>query len=71
MTQRFAANIVLMRNNADLRQRQVSNALKYVEAHSWDVERHQYLGIVGFFGGQGAGASVPTHTARTLRHCNF
>jgi len=42
----LAANIVLMRNNPDLRQRQVSNALKYVEAHSWDVERSQYLGIV-------------------------
>jgi glycosyltransferase involved in cell wall biosynthesis len=42
----LAADIVLLRNNPDLRQRQVTNALKYVEAHSWDVERHQYLGIV-------------------------
>jgi glycosyltransferase involved in cell wall biosynthesis len=42
----LAANIVLLRSNPDLRQRQVSNALKYVEAHNWDVERYQYLGIV-------------------------
>jgi glycosyltransferase involved in cell wall biosynthesis len=42
----LAANIVLLRSDPDLRQRQVSNALKYVEAHSWDVERYQYLGIV-------------------------
>jgi len=42
----LAANIVLVRNNPDLRQRQVTNALKYVEAHNWDVERYQYLGIV-------------------------
>jgi glycosyltransferase involved in cell wall biosynthesis len=42
----LAANIVLLRNNPDLRQRQVTNALKYVEAHNWDVERYQYLGIV-------------------------
>jgi glycosyltransferase involved in cell wall biosynthesis len=42
----LAANVILLRNNPDLRQRQVVNALKYVAAHSWDVERHQYLGIV-------------------------
>jgi glycosyltransferase involved in cell wall biosynthesis len=42
----LAMNIVLLRNNPDLRQRQVTNALKYVEAHNWDVERYQYLGIV-------------------------
>jgi glycosyltransferase involved in cell wall biosynthesis len=42
----LAANVILLRNNPDLRQRQVANALKYVAAHSWDVEGHQYLGIV-------------------------
>jgi glycosyltransferase involved in cell wall biosynthesis len=42
----LASKIVLLRKNAELRQEQVANALKYVEAHSWDVERHQYLGIV-------------------------
>ena len=42
----LAANIVLLRNNSDLRKTQVANALKYVEAHSWDVDRYQYLGIV-------------------------
>jgi glycosyltransferase involved in cell wall biosynthesis len=42
----LASNIILLRKNTDLRQRQVTNALKYVEAHSWDIERYQYLGIV-------------------------
>ena len=42
----LAANILLLRNNSTLRQQQVANALKYVEAHSWDVDKHQYLGIV-------------------------
>jgi glycosyltransferase involved in cell wall biosynthesis len=42
----LAANIVLLRNNLRLRQNQVANALKYVDAHSWDVEKYQYLQIV-------------------------
>jgi glycosyltransferase involved in cell wall biosynthesis len=42
----LAANIVLLRNNLELRRRQVANALKYVDAHSWDIEKYQYLGIV-------------------------
>ena len=42
----LASKIVLLRKNAELRQEQVTNALKYVEAHSWGVEKHQYLGIV-------------------------
>jgi len=42
----LAANIVLLRSNPQLRESQVANALKYVDAHSWDVEKHQYLGIV-------------------------
>jgi len=42
----LAANIVLLRNSPEQRRRQVANALKYVEAHNWDVEKHQYLGIV-------------------------
>lgn len=42
----LAANIVLLRNNLELRKHQVANALKYVDAHSWDVEKYQYLGIV-------------------------
>jgi glycosyltransferase involved in cell wall biosynthesis len=42
----LAANVILLRNNPDRRQRQVAKALKYVAAHSWDVEGHQYLGIV-------------------------
>jgi len=42
----LASNMVLLRKNAELRQEQISNALKYVETHSWDVEKYQYLGIV-------------------------
>jgi len=42
----LASNIILLRKNPDLRQRQIANALKYVEAHSWDIEKYQYLGIV-------------------------
>jgi hypothetical protein len=42
----LASKMVLLRKNAELRREQVNNALKYVEAHSWDVEKYQYLGIV-------------------------
>jgi glycosyltransferase involved in cell wall biosynthesis len=42
----LAANIMLLTKNTALRQRQVANALKYVDAHSWDVDKYQYLGIV-------------------------
>ena len=42
----LAAHVVLLRNSPELRRRQVANALKYVEAHNWDVEKYQYLGIV-------------------------
>ena len=42
----LASKMVLLRKNAELRKEQVSNALKYVETHSWDVEKYQYLGIV-------------------------
>ena len=42
----LAAKIVLLRKNSDLRQKQVSTALKYVEDHNWDVDRHLYLSIV-------------------------
>jgi glycosyltransferase involved in cell wall biosynthesis len=42
----LASNIILLRSSPELRQKQVTNALKYVDAHSWDVEKCQYLGIV-------------------------
>jgi glycosyltransferase involved in cell wall biosynthesis len=42
----LAENIVLLRKNPELRRQQVANALSYVEAHSWDVEKYQYLGMV-------------------------
>jgi glycosyltransferase involved in cell wall biosynthesis len=42
----LAGNIVLLRRNPELRRQQITNALNYVEAHSWDIEKYQYLGIV-------------------------
>jgi glycosyltransferase involved in cell wall biosynthesis len=42
----LAANMVLLRNNPALRRQQVQNALRYVDTHSWDVDKHYYLGIV-------------------------
>jgi glycosyltransferase involved in cell wall biosynthesis len=42
----LAAHIVLLRNNPRLRESQVANALKYVEAHNWEVESYEYLRIV-------------------------
>jgi glycosyltransferase involved in cell wall biosynthesis len=42
----LAANMVLLRKNPELRRQQVANALKYVEAHNWDIDKYQYLGIV-------------------------
>src|SRR5256885_2570330 len=42
----LAANIIRLRNSPELRQRQVTNSLKYVDEHSWDVEKYQYLGII-------------------------
>lgn len=42
----LASKIVQLRKNAELRREQVANALKYVETHSWDVEKNEYLCIV-------------------------
>ena len=41
----LAANILMLRKDADARNRQISSALKYVEAHNWDIEKNQYLEI--------------------------
>jgi len=42
----LAANMLLLRNNSELRASQVSRALSYVKAHNWDIEKSQYLGMV-------------------------
>jgi len=42
----LAACILKMRNDASLRQRQVQNALKSMEADNWDVKKNEYLGLV-------------------------
>ena len=44
--EQLAANILFLRSNSSRRQQQVSNALQYVEAHSWSVEKCAYLRIV-------------------------
>jgi glycosyltransferase involved in cell wall biosynthesis len=62
----LASNIVLLRNDLQLRRQQVANALKYVDAHSWDVEKYQYLGIVDALV---AKAPVLTSSAAPLQPC--
>jgi len=42
----LAANILLLRKDSAARNQQISNALKYVEANNWDIERNHYLRIV-------------------------
>jgi glycosyltransferase involved in cell wall biosynthesis len=42
----LAANMILLMKNPALRRQQVANALKYVESHSWNVDKYDYLGIV-------------------------
>ena len=42
----LAANMLLLRNNSELRAEQVSRALSYVKAHNWEIEKSQYLGMV-------------------------
>jgi glycosyltransferase involved in cell wall biosynthesis len=65
----LAANILLLRNNSSLRQQQVTNALKYVEAHSWDVDKHQYLGIVdSLVAKRPVLQPIVPRAARALRH---
>jgi glycosyltransferase involved in cell wall biosynthesis len=44
--EQLAASILFLSNNSRRRQQQVSNALQYVEAHNWDVEKSEYLRIV-------------------------
>ena len=44
--EQMAAGVLFLRENASAREQQIANALKYVQANSWDVEKNRYLGIV-------------------------
>jgi glycosyltransferase involved in cell wall biosynthesis len=44
--EQLAANILFLSHNPSRRKQQVSNALQYVEAHNWSVEKREYLRIV-------------------------
>jgi len=52
--EQLAANILFLSNNSSRRQQQVSNALQYVEAHNWSVEKCEYLRIVDSLAGRPA-----------------
>jgi glycosyltransferase involved in cell wall biosynthesis len=52
--EQLAANILFLRNNSSRRQQQISNALQYVEAHNWSVEKYDYLKIVDSLTGEPA-----------------
>jgi glycosyltransferase involved in cell wall biosynthesis len=54
----LAANILQLRRDIAARDRQVANALKYVEANNWDVEKNQYLGIVDSLAGRDQSAAA-------------
>ena len=43
---RLAAGILFLRENAAVRERQIAEALKYVQANNWDLEKNKYLGLV-------------------------
>lgn len=60
--EQLAANILLLRNNSLRRKQQVSNALQYVEAHNWSVEKAEYLKIVDSLAGKMPRTSVPNTT---------
>jgi len=42
----LAANVLLLRRDASLRNKLISNASKYVEANNWEVRKKEYLGVV-------------------------
>jgi glycosyltransferase involved in cell wall biosynthesis len=64
--EQLAANILFLSNNSSRRQQQVSNALQYVEAHNWSVEKCEYLRIVDSLAGRPA-ISEPVLTAPRSR----
>jgi glycosyltransferase involved in cell wall biosynthesis len=42
----LAAGVLFLRDNPSVREEQIANALKYVQANNWDVEGNKYLGII-------------------------
>src|SRR5579864_5668918 len=44
--EQLAASVLFLRENPSVRERQIANALKYVQANSWEMEKNRYLGIV-------------------------
>jgi glycosyltransferase involved in cell wall biosynthesis len=54
----LADSIVFLRKNAAVRQRQVSEALKYVQANSWNIQKNQYLEIVDSLTAKKSGRQV-------------
>ena len=42
----LANGILFLRHNPSVRERQIANALRYVQANNWDIEKNRYLGIV-------------------------
>ena len=44
--EQLAAGVLFLRENPSVRERQIANALKYVQANSWQIEKNKYLGIV-------------------------
>src|SRR5207302_4746135 len=42
----LAECILLLKRDHELRDRLVSNAVKYVEQNNWDVKKHEYLRLV-------------------------
>lgn len=42
----LAANIMLLRRDASLRNQLISNASKYVQANNWEVRKKEYLSVV-------------------------
>ena len=60
----LAASVVYLRQNAAIRQQQISNALKYVKANNWDIEKSAYLDIVDSLVNKGL--RVPEQVENTM-----
>ena len=44
--EQLAAGILFLRDNPSVREQQIANALKYVRANTWEIEKNRYLGII-------------------------
>lgn len=63
----LAATILLLRRDANLREQQIANALRYVAANNWKVEKGQYLQIVDSLTDRKSGKGQPAKLAPRLR----